>query len=56
MRRLHDNGVMVNGSFVFGMDDDDIDVFDRTAPDQNLSNPDDRMPHDDVMNELVPRA
>ncbi|HEX6739089.1 MAG TPA: radical SAM protein [Vicinamibacteria bacterium] len=31
VRRLHDNGVMVNGSFVFGMDDDGPDVFDRTV-------------------------
>ena len=23
IRRLHDLGVMINGSFVFGMDDDD---------------------------------
>jgi radical SAM superfamily enzyme YgiQ (UPF0313 family) len=30
IRRLHDNGVMVNGSFVFGMDGDDPSVFDRT--------------------------
>ena len=30
IRRLHDLGVMVNGSFVFGMDDDDESVFDRT--------------------------
>ena len=29
--RLHDLGVMVNGSFVFGMDDDDATVFDRTV-------------------------
>jgi radical SAM superfamily enzyme YgiQ (UPF0313 family) len=29
--RLHDLGVMVNGSFVFGMDDDDETVFDRTV-------------------------
>jgi radical SAM superfamily enzyme YgiQ (UPF0313 family) len=29
--RLHDLGVMVNGSFVFGMDDDDESVFDRTV-------------------------
>jgi radical SAM superfamily enzyme YgiQ (UPF0313 family) len=29
--RLHDNGVMINGSFVFGMDDDDESVFDRTV-------------------------
>jgi len=29
--RLHDLGVMVNGSFVFGMDDDDDSVFDRTV-------------------------
>ena len=31
IRRLHDLGVMVNGSFVFGMDGDDQTVFDRTA-------------------------
>jgi radical SAM superfamily enzyme YgiQ (UPF0313 family) len=30
-RRLHDLGVMINGSFVFGMDDDEEDVFDRTV-------------------------
>ena len=28
--RLHDLGVMVNGSFVFGMDEDDPGVFDHT--------------------------
>ena len=31
VRRMHDAGVMVNGSFVFGMDDDGPDVFDRTV-------------------------
>jgi radical SAM superfamily enzyme YgiQ (UPF0313 family) len=31
IRRLHDLGVMVNASFVFGMDDDDGTVFDRTV-------------------------
>jgi radical SAM superfamily enzyme YgiQ (UPF0313 family) len=31
VRRLHDLGVMVNGSFVFGMDGDDPDVFARTV-------------------------
>jgi radical SAM superfamily enzyme YgiQ (UPF0313 family) len=31
IRRLHDLGVMVNASFVFGMDDDDEGVFDRTV-------------------------
>ncbi len=30
-RRLHDLGMMINGSFVFGMDDDDEDVFRRTV-------------------------
>jgi radical SAM superfamily enzyme YgiQ (UPF0313 family) len=30
VRRLHDHGVMVNGSFVFGMDGHDATVFDRT--------------------------
>ena len=29
--RLHDLGVMINGSFVFGMDDDDETVFRRTV-------------------------
>ena len=31
IRRLHDLGIMVNASFVFGMDADDPDVFDRTV-------------------------
>jgi len=31
IRRLHDLGVMVNASFVFGMDGDDETVFDRTV-------------------------
>ena len=31
IRRLHDAGVMINGSFVFGMDADDGSVFDRTV-------------------------
>jgi radical SAM superfamily enzyme YgiQ (UPF0313 family) len=31
IRRLHDLGVMINGSFVFGMDADDFSVFDRTV-------------------------
>jgi radical SAM superfamily enzyme YgiQ (UPF0313 family) len=31
IRRLHSLGVMVNGSFVFGMDHDDEGVFDRTV-------------------------
>ncbi len=29
--RLHSLGIMINGSFVFGMDDDDGDVFARTV-------------------------
>jgi radical SAM superfamily enzyme YgiQ (UPF0313 family) len=29
--RLHRLGIMINGSFVFGMDDDDEDVFQRTV-------------------------
>ncbi len=29
--RLHALGIMINGSFVFGMDDDDEDVFSRTV-------------------------
>jgi radical SAM superfamily enzyme YgiQ (UPF0313 family) len=31
IRRLHDLGVMINGSFVFGMDGDDASVFGRTV-------------------------
>jgi radical SAM superfamily enzyme YgiQ (UPF0313 family) len=31
IRRLHDVGVMINGSFVFGMDGDDASVFSRTV-------------------------
>jgi radical SAM superfamily enzyme YgiQ (UPF0313 family) len=31
IRRLHALGVMINGSFVFGMDADDNSVFDRTV-------------------------
>ncbi len=30
-RRVHDAGAMINASFVFGMDDDTPDVFDRTV-------------------------
>lgn len=31
VNRLHSLGVMINGSFVFGLDDDDNDVFKRTV-------------------------
>jgi radical SAM superfamily enzyme YgiQ (UPF0313 family) len=31
VRRLHDLGIMINASFVFGMDGDGPDVFDRTV-------------------------
>jgi radical SAM superfamily enzyme YgiQ (UPF0313 family) len=31
LRRVHDLGMMVNGSFVFGLDGDGPDVFDRTV-------------------------
>jgi radical SAM superfamily enzyme YgiQ (UPF0313 family) len=31
IRRLHELGVMVNASFVFGMDEDETSVFDRTV-------------------------
>ncbi|OON70603.1 B12-binding domain-containing radical SAM protein [Hymenobacter sp. CRA2] len=31
IRKLHDLGIMINGSFVFGLDDDDPDVFRRTV-------------------------
>ena len=31
VNRLHTLGIMINGSFVFGLDDDDKDVFKRTV-------------------------
>jgi len=31
VRRVHDLGIMINGSFVFGLDEDDEDVFKRTV-------------------------
>lgn len=31
VQRLHSLGIMINGSFVFGLDDDDEDVFKRTV-------------------------
>lgn len=31
IRRLHSLGIMINGSFVFGLDQDDKDVFKRTV-------------------------
>jgi len=31
IKRVHANGIMVNGSFVFGMDNDDPSVFSRTV-------------------------
>ena len=31
IQRLHSLGVMINGSFVFGLDEDDPDVFSRTV-------------------------
>ena len=31
IRRFHDAGIMINGSFVYGFDDDDPDVFPKTV-------------------------
>ncbi len=31
IERLHDLGIMINGSFVFGLDGDDASVFERTV-------------------------
>ena len=31
IRTLHGNGVMINGSFIFGMDHDDKSVFEKTV-------------------------
>ncbi len=36
-KRLHDLGIKINGSFVFGLDSDDMDVFKRTV-DWGLNN------------------
>lgn len=37
VKKLHELGIMINGSFVFGLDDDDPDVFKRTV-DWGVSN------------------
>lgn len=31
MKKMHGNGISVNGTFCFGSDEDDFDVFDRTV-------------------------
>ena len=31
MKKMHANGISVNGTFCFGTDEDDLDVFDRTV-------------------------
>jgi radical SAM superfamily enzyme YgiQ (UPF0313 family) len=31
IKRLDELGIMINGSFIFGLDDDTLDVFDRTT-------------------------
>jgi len=31
VRALHDSGVMINGSFIFGLDNDDMTVFEKTV-------------------------
>ena len=31
IQRLHHHGIMINGSFVFGMDGDDTDIFEQTV-------------------------
>ena len=49
-RRLHDLGIMINGSFVFGMDGDDRDVFRRTvdwAIEQGITTA--HLPHPDTI-------
>ena len=30
VKRLHDQGIAISGAFIFGLDDDDISVFERT--------------------------
>lgn len=30
MKKMHDNGISINGTFCLGTDEDDLDVFDRT--------------------------
>ena len=50
IRRCHDRGVMVNGSFVFGLDDDGPDVFERTVEWGVARRPGDRdLPHHDAV-------
>ena len=49
IRRLHDLGVMVNASFVFGMDDDDETVFDRTVDWAIAQGRDGHVPHPDAL-------
>ena len=50
IRRLHDLGVMVNGSFVFGMDGDDESVFERTVEWADRAGHRDRdVPHPDAV-------
>ncbi len=31
MKKMHDAGIMINGTFCFGTDEDDPDIFDRTV-------------------------
>lgn len=31
MKKMHDAGIMINGTFCFGTDEDDVDIFDRTV-------------------------
>lgn len=31
MKKMHDAGIMINGTFCFGSDEDTIDIFDRTV-------------------------
>ena len=50
IRRCHDLGVMINGSFVFGLDDDGPDVFARTVEWAVVAEHRDRdVPHHDAV-------
>ena len=31
MKKMHDAGIMINGTFCFGSDEDNPDIFDRTV-------------------------
>jgi hypothetical protein len=55
IRRLHDLGVMVNASFVFGMDGDDPGVFERTVECKSAAGVETATSHPDPISARFPR-